>query len=252
MRAMLLVLLLLATPAAAERVTVFAAASLGDAMAELAEAFEAETGHEVALSLAGSAALARQIASGAAADLYVSAAPEWMGALEAEGRLAPGTRRDVAGNALAVVAPAPAGPVALEAEALLRRLGGGRLAVGLTEAVPAGRYARDALEALGLWEALAPRLVEADNVRAALALVAIGAAPLGIVYASDAAAEPRVAVVAAIPPDAHPPIRYPAALLAGRDGPAARALLDLLAGPGGARVLAAHGFLPPPPPPPAP
>jgi molybdate transport system substrate-binding protein len=231
--------------AAAERVTVFAAASLGDALAEIAAGFEADTGHRVALSLAGSAALARQIEAGAGADIYVSAAPVWMDALEEAGRIAPGTRTDVAGNALVLIGPAGAAPVALTAQALTARLGGGRLALGLTEAVPAGQYARAALEAMGLWPALAQHLVEADNVRAALALVALGAAPLGIVYASDASAEPRVAVLARIPARAHPPIAYPAALIAGRDGPAARAFLALLAGPAGQATLAAHGFLPP-------
>lgn len=247
-----LALLLLATPLRAERVLVFAAASLTDALTALEPAFEAATGHDLVLSFAGSAALARQIRFGAPADLYISAQADWMDLLQAEGRIVEGTRQDLLSNSLVLIAPGPApadaAPPVLSADTPLATwLGNGRLALALTEAVPAGIYARAALEHLGQWEALAPRVVEADNVRAALALVALGEAALGITYATDARAEPRVHVVATIPPESHPPIRYPIARVAGADRPAARAALDFLTGLEARAVYAAQGFTEPAP-----
>jgi len=228
----------------AEDVTVFAAASLADALGAVAEAHEEETGLRVVLVFGGSSTLARQIEEGAPADLFLSANPGWMDRLDEQGRLAPGTRRDLLGNRLVVVGPAGADPVALGPE-LSDRLGGGVLAMALTEAVPAGIYGRAALEHLGLWAALAPDVAEARNVRAALALVATGAAPLGIVYRTDAQAEPRVAELAVFPEGSHPPIIYPVAGIAGRESAAAAAFLDYLTGPKAAEIFAAHGFLPP-------
>lgn len=230
-------------PALAAEITVFAAASLKTAMDRLAPAWEAATGDRVTVALAGSSALARQIQRGAPADVFVSANVDWMDLLEAEGLIAAESRRDLLGNRLALVARAPARP--LDPADLPQALGQGRLAMALVEAVPAGIYGRAALEALGLWEELAPRVAQADNVRAALALVATGAAPFGIVYATDAAAEPRVSAVATFPEGSHPPIVYPAALVAGAD-PAAAAFLDWLAGPEAGAVFADLGFAPPP------
>ncbi len=236
-------LTLAAPPAPGAEITVFAAASLKTAMDRLAPLYEGASDDEVTVALAGSAALARQIGQGAPADVFVSANAGWMDWVAAEGRLVPGTRRDLLGNALVVISGAGADPVDLED--LPAALGEGRLAMAMVEAVPAGIYGRAALESLGLWGDLAPRVAQADNVRAAMALVAAGAAPYGIVYATDAAAEPRVAVVAKLPRDSHPPIVYPAALVAGAD-PAAAAFLDWLGGAEARGVFADLGFGPPP------
>ena len=237
------VLFAAAAPATAERLTVFAAASLTDAMAPVEAGFEAATGHEVAVSLAGSSALARQIEAGAPADVFISANPGWMDELEAAGRLAPGTRVDLLRNRLVLIAHGPdAAPVEVSPEFdLAGRLGAGRLAMALVEAVPAGIYGKAALQSLGLWEDVAPRVAQADNVRAALALVATGAAPYGIVYATDARAEDDVTAIATFPAETHPPILYPAAAIAGAEGPAA-AFLDYLAGAEARAAFEAEGF----------
>lgn len=240
---LVLLALVLASPARAEDVLVFAAASLQTALDAVARGFEAETGDRAVISYAGSSQLARQITLGAPANVYFSANSAWMDRLGAEGRLASGTRVDLLGNQLVLVAHgAGALPVQLNAPALAARLGDGHLAMALVEAVPAGIYGKAALSSLGLWQALGPRVAEADNVRAALALVAIGAAPLGIVYASDAVAEARVSVVARFPEDSHPPIVYPAALIAGHDTPPARAFLAFLQTPDARAAFTAQGF----------
>jgi len=162
--------------------------------------------------------------------------------LDADGLLAPGTRRDLLGNRLVLIAPgADAAPVALED--LSAALGeGGHLAMALVDAVPAGIYGKAALAHLGLWDAVAPRVAQADNVRAALALVATGEAPLGIVYATDANAEPRVSVVARFPEDSHPPITYPVAAIAGHDDDATRAFLGWLGSAQAQAVFVDEGF----------
>lgn len=230
--------------ARAADVLVFAAASLKTALDDVAAAFEAQTGSEVAVAYAGSSALARQILAGAPADIFISANTLWMDEVEAAGLLAKGSRRDLLGNRLVLVGPADlsaVSPADLSAEALAARLGDGRLAMALVDAVPAGMYGKSALASLGLWEALAPRIAQADNVRAALALVARGEAPLGIVYATDAAAEPRVSVLATFPEESHPPIVYPVARLADAGEPAA-AFLDYLAGPDARARFEREGF----------
>lgn len=239
--------LLLATPAGAEQVTVFAAASLRTALDGIAAAWEAETGHDVVVSYAGTPQLAQQIEQGAPADLFISASPDWMDHLQDEGLIEPASRRDLLGNTLVLVAHGEAPPVgigpALDLPALL---GEGRLAMAFVDSVPAGVYGREALTSLGLWDAVAPRVAQAENVRAALALVASGEAPLGIVYGSDAvaarAAGEAVSVLGAFPPDSHAPIVYPAARVAGRDGPAAAAFLDHLASEGARAAWEAQGF----------
>ncbi|WP_172328995.1 molybdate ABC transporter substrate-binding protein [Mangrovicoccus sp. HB161399] len=238
---MALAALLLAAPAAADTVTVFAAASLKDAMDRLAPAFRAASGHELSVSLAGSSALARQIEAGAPADVFISANLSWMDRLAGKGMVDAATRFDLAGNALVLAGPAGAAPVPLDAS-LAGRLGGGKLAMALVEAVPAGIYGKEALTSLGLWDSVAPKVAETDNVRAALALVAVGAAPMGIVYATDAAAEPRVGVLATFPEDSHAPIRYPAALVADRPGTAAAEFLEFLKTDEAGSVLAGLGF----------
>ncbi|WP_406676093.1 molybdate ABC transporter substrate-binding protein [Roseicyclus sediminis] len=234
-----------AAPVAAERVTVFAAASLTTALAEVEAGFEAETGHDLVVSLAGSSALARQIQQGAPADVFISASPDWMDVLEAEGLLSPGTRADLLGNRLVLVAYGPEAPEVVVAPGfdLVGLLDGGRLAMALVEAVPAGIYGRAALEHLGLWDDVAPHVAETDNVRTALALVAQGEAPLGIVYASDAiAAEAEVSVVFTFPEDSHPPIVYPAAALAGRDGEGVAAFLTYLRSDAARAAFERQGF----------
>lgn len=237
-------------------VLVFAAASLADALSETAEAFAPDGTPRIVFSFAGSAALARQILLGAPADLFLSASPDWIDLLEAEGRVEEGSRRALLGNALVLIEPASAtadrsgraspaqAPELTRDFEIAARLDGGRLAIGLVEAVPAGRYAREALQSLALWEDVADRLAETDNVRAALSLVATGAAPLGIVYATDAMAEPRVRVLARIPARHHAPITYPVVDLTGRDSPAEDAFLTFLTGPEAAGVFARHGFVP--------
>lgn len=214
--------------ARAAEVTVFAAASLRNALDEVAAGWQATTGNTVSISYAGSARLARQIEQGAPADLFISANVAWMDHLEAAGLIDRASRRDLLGNRLVLVAHGRnAAPVELvEGDDLARRLGDGRLAMALVDAVPAGIYGKAALEELGLWATVADRTAQTDNVRAALALVALGEAPLGIVYATDAVAEPGVTVVATFPASSHPPIVYPVALTTEGGKPAA---LDLLA-----------------------
>lgn len=246
--ALALALGLAALPARAEDVTVFAAASLKDALDAAAAAWQAETGNTATLSYAGSSQLAAQIQQGAPADLFVSAAPEWMDALEQEGLIDPATRVDLLGNSLVLVAHgADAPPVEIGPGLdLLGLLGGGRLAMALVDSVPAGQYGRAALESLGLWASVEPSVAQAENVRAALALVATGEAPLGVVYASDAVADDaagdRVSVVGAFPPGSHPPITYPAAAVAASGKPEARAFLDFLQTDRADAIFEAQGF----------
>ena len=217
---------------AQERVRVFAAASLKPPLDVIAARWSAP----VSVSYAGSGAAARQVAAGAPADVVILAAADWMDWLGRERRL--GAVRVVARNALVLAGPSGSPPLALTPQSVLIRLGGGRLAMGDPLSVPAGRYGRQALEALGLWTALEGRLLLAENVRAALASVARGDVPLGLVYRSDALT-PGVEAVASIPERAHDPIVYPAA--ATREaGPSARAFLDRVAASG--PVFAAHGF----------
>lgn len=230
--------------ARAETVTVFAAASLTNAMAEIETGFEALTSHDLAISLAGSSALARQIQQGAPADVFISANPGWMDALEADGLIAQGTRRDLLRNALVLIAHDAQHPlVEISPEMdLAAMLGDGRLAMALVEAVPAGIYGKAALESLGQWQAVAPRVAQSKNVRGALALVALGEAPYGIVYATDAAAEDAVSVIGTFPAGTHPPIVYPVAGIAGREGTAQSALLDYLQGAEARAAFARQGF----------
>ncbi|KUF10579.1 molybdate ABC transporter substrate-binding protein [Pseudoponticoccus marisrubri] len=230
--------LALSLPARAEPVTVFAAASLKTALDAVAKGYAAQTGTQVTLSYAGSSALARQIQYGAPADLYISANTLWMDVLDRDGLLVPGTRVDLLSNRLVLIGPAGAGP--LPPDEIATSLGQRRLAMALVDAVPAGIYGRAALESLGLWGELSDRVAQADNVRAALALVALGEAPLGITYATDAQAEPRVAVRHVFAADTHPPIRYPVAAL--REGADVDAFLAYLQGESAAAIFAAQGF----------
>ncbi|MDH4188701.1 MAG: molybdate ABC transporter substrate-binding protein [Betaproteobacteria bacterium] len=227
---------------AAERIQVFAAASLKNAMDEIARGY---SGAPPALVYGGSSRLARQIELGARAVLFVSADRAWMDYLAARGALEPGTRRDLVGNRLVLIAPRSSG-VTLRIEPAMPLVGalhGGRLALGDPAHVPAGRYARAALEKLGVWSPLRGRLAPGENVRAALALVARGEAPLGIVYETDARADPAVRVVDRFDASLHPAIVYPMALVkgAGKEG---RALAAYLQSPAAMRIFRAQGFAP--------
>lgn len=246
LRPFLLILLLLAPlPARAERVPVYAAASLKTALDAVVPAFEAATGHEAVVSFAGSSALARQIGQGAPAGIFISANMGWMDQLGAEGHLMPGTRRDLLRNTLVLIGTGETTPEPVEIGEgfpFADHLGDGRLAMALVDAVPAGIYGKAALEALGAWDAVSPRVAQADNVRAALALVASGEAPLGVVYATDAHAEPRVHVIGTFPETSHQPIIYPVAATTGA-GPAAMAFLDYLGGEEARDVFTSEGFV---------
>jgi len=230
--------------ARADSVTVFAAASMANALAEIETGFEAASGHDLVISLAGSSALARQIQQGAPADVFISASPDWMDVIEQEGLIEQASRFDLLGNSLVLIAHgADAPPVDIGTGfALSPLLGEGRLAMALVDAVPAGIYGKAALEALGLWSDVAPKVVQTDNVRAALALVALGEVAFGIVYATDAAAEDDVTVVGTFPADSHPPIIYSAAALANRNGPAEAAFLDYLRGAEARTAFERQGF----------
>ena len=199
---------------AGKSIVVFAAASLTDALGEIDKAYTDKTGVEVKASFAASSALARQVESGARAEVFFSADEEWMDYLAQRNLLQSKTRHDVVGNRLVLIAPVDStAKVDIKPGfSIAAALGdNGRLATGDPDSVPVGKYAQAALTRLGAWDAIAPRLVRAENVRAALAYVARGEAKLGIVYSTDAQAEKRVKVVGTFPADSHPAIRYPIA-----------------------------------------
>ncbi len=223
-------------------VMVFAAASTASAIQDVIVLYGARGA--VAASFAASSALARQIENGAPADIYISANPRWMDSLAGAGLIETASRRDLLGNRLVLIAPADSPvSVALSAKpALDSLLGDGRLALADPAHVPAGQYARAALEALGLWPAVAGAVAPMNNVRAALVLVERGEAPLGVVYATDAAMTVGVRVAGLFPESSHPPIVYPAAIVAGRAGPAVRAFHDFHFADAARAVFAAHGF----------
>ncbi len=224
--------------------TVFAAASLKESLDEAATAYQKQTGTPVRVSYAASSALARQIEQGAPADVFFSADLEWMDYLQQRDKLEETTRRSLLGNQLVLVAPkASLAQVDLKRPAtLLAALGNGRLAVGQTQTVPAGKYAKASLESLSLWNGVKARLAESESVRAALMLVARGETPLGIVYASDAKAEPAVRVLAVFPADSHPPIVYPVAALRGARAAQATTFVHWLASPAADAIFQRRGF----------
>ncbi len=225
-----------------ETLSVFAAASTTDVMTEIAAAFTAEFDTPVRCNFASSSALARQIDQGAEAEVYLSANEKWMDWLESRGRVAAADRCDLLANRLVVVASPEAGiRVRFDPGWDLAGSFAGLLALGDPTHVPAGIYARQALESYGWYAPLEGRLATALNVRAALRLVETGTAELGIVYATDAAASKAVAVVGEVPEGAHDPIRYPAAVL-GDAGPGARAFLDFLRSPAAAAIFRSYGF----------
>ncbi len=226
--------------------TVFAAASLKESMDEAAVAYQHATGQPVRVAYAASSALARQIEHAAPADVFVSADLDWMDALQRKNLIDVGTRHDLLGNTLVLIAPASARtkPVVLETGTDLRPLLGdnGRIALALTTSVPAGKYAKAAFTSLHMWDALQPRLAETENVRAALLLVARGEAALGVVYGSDAQADPRVRVLATFPAGSHPPIVYPVARIRASTHPQASAFVRWLRTPPAMMIFRKHGF----------
>lgn len=223
---------------------VLAAASLQESLSEAANIWAAKGHPRPVLSFAASSALARQVIAGAPADLFLSADEPWMDAVAKAGLLRAGTRTTLLGNRLVLIAPrrsrirltpAPDFPLA-------KALGGGRLAIADPDAVPAGRYAKAALTHLGVWSGVAGSLAPAENVRAALALVERGAAPLGIVYATDARASKAVRIVGIFPSASHPPIRYPVAVLKASRHKDAAAFRAFLLSKQGRAIFARHGF----------
>lgn len=249
---MLAALAALATPVAGVRaadgeVLVFAAASLKNALDEAMAGFTKETGTAVKASYAASSALAKQVEQGAPAAVFVSADLDWMDYLDQRGLVAKETRANLLRNALVLVAAkdSPVGAVEMGQGLDLAGLLGadGRLAMGEVKSVPAGKYGQAALEKLGAWPAVQGRLAQAENVRAALALVSRGEAPLGIVYRTDAAADPTVRVVGTFPEDSHPPIIYPAAVTtAGKDSAGAAAFLGYLRSTAAKAAFERQGF----------
>lgn len=215
---------------AQDKVTVFAAASMKNALDSLNAEWTKETGNETTVSYAASSALAKQIEAGAPADVFISADLAWMDYVADKKLVKDGTRSNLLGNRIVLVAPADkAKQVEIKKDFDLAGLvGDGRLAMGAVDSVPAGKYGKAALEKLGVWSSVEKKVAGAESVRAALLLVSRGEAPYGIVYQTDAAADPGVAIVGTFPEDSHPPIIYPVAVLSSSASPAASAYLDFL------------------------
>ncbi|MGH8744256.1 MAG: molybdate ABC transporter substrate-binding protein [Burkholderiales bacterium] len=228
----------------AENVSVFAAASLKDALDDIVRQYEAESGNKLLVVYAASPTLARQIEHGAPADIFISADLDWMEYLAARKLIAPDTRTNLLHNRLVLIAPRES-KIKLEIRPnfpLARLLGNEHLAMANPENVPAGKYGRASLEKLGVWTSVANRVARTDNVRAALALVSRGEAMLGIVYRTDALIDKKVRIVAEFPVDTHPPIVYPAAILMASQSGAARAFLSFLSSPTARKTWDKYGF----------
>jgi molybdate transport system substrate-binding protein len=242
-------LLMMALPsmALAHDVLVFAASSLKPALDPVVALWQNETGHKVTVSYGGSSALARQIEQGAPADVFLSAAVSWMDVVDQGGLLQPGTRVDLWGNALSVVAHDPkVMPFAMNKTTdLAAIIGGDRLAMALVDAVPVGQYGKQALIWLGQWDAVMPQVVQAEDARAAMVLVASGEVGFGIVFATDAkAAEAsgQAVEVSRFPAESHAPIIYPGAVVRGTTSPDAVAFLSFLQRPSASSVFSGQGF----------
>ena len=229
----------------ADDVVVFAAASLKNALDDVAARYHQATGKTVAVNYAASSALAKQIEQAAPADIFFSADLAWMDYLEERNLIAKVTRRTLLGNEIVLVAPKDSrAAVSIGPGMDLAPLLGadGRLAMANVESVPAGKYGKAAMESLGAWAGVSERIVQADNVRAALAFVARGETPLGIVYLTDARAEPAVKVVGTFPADSHPPILYPVALIAASKNPDAAAFLRFMESKAAVPAYTSQGF----------
>jgi molybdate transport system substrate-binding protein len=233
-------------PAAAEprEIVVFAAASLKNALDDIAGRYQRETGTRATISYAASSTLAKQIEAAAPADLFISADLDWMDYLGARKLIKPESRTNLLGNSIVLIAPAAsAATVTIGPNfPLASLLGKDRLAMADPNAVPAGKYGKAALEKLGVWSAVADHIAAAENVRAALMLVSRGECPFGIVYKTDAAADPSVKIVGAFPADTHPPIIYPMALVAASTNPDAAAFAAYLRSPAARTLFEKQGF----------
>jgi molybdate transport system substrate-binding protein len=209
----------------------------------VADAYKAKTGATITLSFGASSTLARQIDQGAQADIFMSADTDWMDYLQKNGRIADGTRKDLLGNQLVLVAASDskAAPKIAPHFDLAGALGDGRLALADPASVPAGKYAKASLTALGVWDSVAAKVAPAENVRVALEYVSRGEAPFGIVYATDAKVAPTVRVVGIFPEDSHAPIVYPAALTKNAS-PAAKDFLAFLSGAQAKAIFEKAGF----------
>lgn len=230
--------------AQAQDVVVFAAASLKNALDAAAHAFERQGGAPVKISYAASSQLAKQINSGAPADIFISADLAWMNYVQQHNLIEPATRKNLLGNRLVLVAPAGSG-VKIDIKPgfdLVGMLKGGRLAMADPNSVPAGKYGKAALEKLGIWQSVAPHVAGAENVRAALLYVDRKETPLGIVYATDAASDPGVEIAGAFPENTHPPIIYPIALMAASKNPNAVKFLAFLESPAAKPAFEKQGF----------
>jgi molybdate transport system substrate-binding protein len=230
---------------AAEEILVFAAASLKNALGDVANAWTQKTGNKANVAFASSSRLARQIQHGAPADVFISANVAWMDALQVERLIDASSRRDLLSNRIVLIAHGRDTPRATITGGfdLPRLLHGGKLAMAMVDAVPAGIYGKAALTSLGIWNKVAAHVAQTDNVRTALALVARGEAPYGIVYATDAAASDNVSIVAAFPADSHPPIVYPAAIRTeSRKKALSKKFLAFLSSPASRMIFERYGF----------
>jgi molybdate transport system substrate-binding protein len=238
----------LATQAqAADKVTVFAAASLTNAMQDIAAQYQKEKGVQVVSSFASSSTLARQIEQGAPADLFISADQQWMDYSISKQQIVENTRYTLLGNELVLVAAKASKFDKVEIDdktQWTKLLGDSRLAVGDPDHVPAGIYAKEALQKLGAWSTLEPKLARASDVRGALALVEREEAPLGIVYGSDAIASKKVKVVGTFPASSHKPVEYPMAIVKDHEKPEVRAFYDYLKTPAASAIFKQYGFAP--------
>jgi len=233
-------------PAAAQGrdVLAFAAASLKNALDDIAAQWQRESGKKAAISYAASNTLIKQIEQGAPADIFISADLDWMDYGQQKGLIKPDTRSNLLGNRLVLVAPKDSNISAnirpgFDLAALLK---GGRLAMGNVDAVPAGKYGKAALEKLGAWDGVKDKIAQAESVRAALLLVARGEAPLGVVYQTDAASDPTVKIVGTFPENTHPPIVYPIALTKESTSPDASAFLNFIHSPAARSIFERQGF----------
>ena len=226
------------------KLVIFAAASLKDALDQVNAAFQHEKDQETATSYAASSTLAKQIEAAAPADIFISADLDWMDYLAKRNLIKPQTRVNLLGNRLVLIAPvSSSGKLSIAPNfPLARALGNGRLAIAEPTGVPAGRYAKAALESLGVWASVADRLAPAENVRATLALVSRGETPLGIVYQTDANSEKGVQIVGTFPDNTHPPIIYPIAVVAASNNPDAPGYVAFLNSPAAHPIFEKQGF----------
>jgi molybdate transport system substrate-binding protein len=235
----------LAAVARADDVVVFAAASLKDSLDAINANWQKATGKHATISYAASSALAKQIEAAAPADVFISADLDWMDYLDKKNLIAPGTRHNLLGNSLVLIAPADSSAGLVDIAPgfpLAKLLNGGKLAMADPNAVPAGKYGKAALTKLGVWDAVAGSVAAAENVRACLLLVARGEAPYGIVYKTDAAIEPKVKIVGTFPADSIPPIIYPIGQTASSKNPDAAAFIAYLSSPDATKQFEHYGF----------